>query len=70
MLSWRGVAGEPYEPARRSASCAAGLRQELVDVGGDRLVEVELFVVQAEGDGVRVTVREKAADRRCLGGLP
>ena len=38
---------------------AARLRQELVDVGGDRLVQIILLGVQLEGDRVRVPVREE-----------
>ena len=34
----------------------AGLRQELVDVCGDRLVETILLRVQMEGNGLHVTV--------------
>src|SRR5262245_50360117 len=35
------------------------LREELVDVGGDRLVEVELFVVQLERDRVCMPIGEQ-----------
>ena len=44
--------------ARATLACRlpARLRQELVDVGGDRLVEVVLLHVQLEGDRVRVPV--------------
>ena len=37
----------------------ARLRQELVDVGGNCLVEVELFLIQPELDRVGVAVREE-----------
>ena len=39
---------------------AAGLRQELVDVGGDGLVEVVFLAVQPERDGVGVAVGKQA----------
>ncbi len=39
---------------------AAGLGQELVDVGGDRLVEVVFVAAQFESDGMGVAVGKEA----------
>ena len=51
--SSQDAAGAPFEPGPR-CSCVLPLAcgHELVDVGGDRLVEIVFVVVEHEGDGV------------------